>query len=1301
MKFIRASCILELLLVLSAAGDSLPNRQLPLPAQVQEDRKMTITSYSDTPDPFSPSLVANRLDVAFQIAQNVPKGTPIFFAELVEVILVAGEQVRELKSEVAIVGGQLKPFTVSLSVSWDGKDAQGLSVADGVVSYLAFGRLIEQVQGRRKVKDTSLPVTGTLTLDNTVPVLSAACFPPANALGWNNSPVTVSFTAQDSGSGVVAVSPQVLVTREGRGPAVIGYATDAAGNVGSLAVSVNLDLTHPELAFTPGPRILANSAPAISGIWSDTLSGMNAAAGVAQLNGTTVAGLAATPAAFTWTAPEPLVDGPYRLEIAGFDLAGNKQENALEFLVDTLAPRITFTTPTANAVLTRADVLLAGTFMEAESGLDFARTCLLVDGQALSLPSNALTSTSFSFQLGENLSEGLHTAELILVDLAGNTGHATTSFTLRTVDISRMAPPVLLQPAEGASVEGHDITFQWQGSSVADRHRIQVAYDDQFINIFADQVVNQNIPGVADLRIPGFPSNDTRFYWRAAFGLGGNSTEFSAGRAFMNTPGSVRPDARLLAQDWIATGAWRKFDAEDRLFLSQAAPGAAAFIEYGNFIDLGASASPELIYRETYAMHNNSSGEVQVSTDGVDWRTLRSVFGVDETWGDRRLDLSAFAGSSRLQVRFKMNVQHTTAFWNIRNVVVRERPAQLLVPLGTVLTDLPNWSLDARDEQFNTSTQQWESTGGWTLNDTSRSLDLRQGLLASDHLAEFAGAVDLSRSTNPELVYREVYGLHNNSTGEAQASTDGVEWTTVRKILGVDETWGDVHLDLSAYAGVPRLQVRFKVRVQYSTVYWTIRDVVVRERPAPLIVPLGTVLTGLLNWSLDTREEQFNPTTQQWESSGGWTLSHTSQLLALNNGLVPGDHLAGFVGVFDLSHSANPELAYREMYGMHNNSMGETQVSADGVEWMTVRRVLGVDETWGDVHLDLSAYAGVPSLQVRFKMLVQYNTAFWSIRNVVIRERPTPMIIPMGTVLSDLPQWSLDVRDEQFNTSTQQWESMGGWVLDNTSHLLELNDGRILGDHFAEFAGIIDLSGSVNPELAYRENYDMQNNSSGAVQVSTDGIEWRALISILGYDKTWGERRLDLSTYAGTPRLHVRFKMFAQYPTAYWKIRGVVIRERPAPVIVPLGTVLTDLPNWSLDARDEQYNASTQQWVTSGGWTLNNTSHVLALSDGLVLGDHYAAFEGAVNLVGSISPELSLRHSYNMQNGYGEVEVSTDGLSWSRLLYLAGSNSSEQELRASLSAYVCAPTLYIRFKMFVQVGSPYWNLRAVVVRESP
>jgi hypothetical protein len=76
----------------------------------------------------------------------------------------------------------------------------------------------------------------TLQRDATPPTITGSASPAANANGWNNKAVTVSFTCNDATSGIATcTAPQTL--GEGANQAVSGTATDKAGNTASTPAS--------------------------------------------------------------------------------------------------------------------------------------------------------------------------------------------------------------------------------------------------------------------------------------------------------------------------------------------------------------------------------------------------------------------------------------------------------------------------------------------------------------------------------------------------------------------------------------------------------------------------------------------------------------------------------------------------------------------------------------------------------------------------------------------------------------------------------------------------------------------------------------------------------------------------------------------------------------------------------------------------------------------------------------------------------------------------------------------------------
>jgi hypothetical protein len=88
--------------------------------------------------------------------------------------------------------------------------------------------------------------------------------PGANASGWNNSDVTVSFSCTDALSGVATCASPTTVSGEGENQTVTGAATDRAGNAGSGKVeAISIDRTAPNIDVSTAP-------PANGAGWNNT-----------------------------------------------------------------------------------------------------------------------------------------------------------------------------------------------------------------------------------------------------------------------------------------------------------------------------------------------------------------------------------------------------------------------------------------------------------------------------------------------------------------------------------------------------------------------------------------------------------------------------------------------------------------------------------------------------------------------------------------------------------------------------------------------------------------------------------------------------------------------------------------------------------------------------------------------------------------------------------------------------------------------------------------------------------------------
>jgi uncharacterized repeat protein (TIGR02543 family) len=108
-----------------------------------------------------------------------------------------------------------------------------------------------------------------VNIDLTLPTISFTRTPP-NANGWNNTEVTVTYTAEDALSGLADSSPPThTLTSEGGGQSVTFEAIDKAGNTNTITVDgVNIDMTPPtttaSLSGTLGTNGWYNSNVSVS-----------------------------------------------------------------------------------------------------------------------------------------------------------------------------------------------------------------------------------------------------------------------------------------------------------------------------------------------------------------------------------------------------------------------------------------------------------------------------------------------------------------------------------------------------------------------------------------------------------------------------------------------------------------------------------------------------------------------------------------------------------------------------------------------------------------------------------------------------------------------------------------------------------------------------------------------------------------------------------------------------------------------------------------------------------------------------
>ena len=182
----------------------------------------------------------------------------------------------------------------------------------------------------RAVDSTGLSTQAcaTVSLDKTPPAITVSQSPAASGSGWNNTPVTVTFSCTDSLSEIATCPPPQNVSTDGTHQVINGTAADVAGNSSTAQITLNIQQAPPTiLQFTAPAQIAPGQSGTATVTASDSLSGVTAV--VFQLNGTTLATLTAPPYAVNFTAPTTANAGDtLTLTVSVSDAAGNASSSS-------------------------------------------------------------------------------------------------------------------------------------------------------------------------------------------------------------------------------------------------------------------------------------------------------------------------------------------------------------------------------------------------------------------------------------------------------------------------------------------------------------------------------------------------------------------------------------------------------------------------------------------------------------------------------------------------------------------------------------------------------------------------------------------------------------------------------------------------------------------------------------------------------------------------------------------------------------------------------------------------------------
>lgn len=262
------------------------------------------------------------------------------------------------------------------ATTWTLDDAD--PVTSTTVTVTGQGRHALKFHSTDKAGNTEDPVEVVVLIDSSGPKVTHILAPQPNDEGWNNQPVTVTFSCTDTDSGVRSCTSPVTVTDDGAGQVITGEGVDNTGNRTVDQATVNVDRTAPTVGDTLGGQ--ANSAgwynTPVPVQWqcADALSGVDTCS---------------DPVVLTETSPGPVTG-------TAVDVAGNTASRTQPTLkIDTTAPVVTINGPDNGAVYLLGTAPNATcTASDARSGLAGACRIDVTGGNANHVGEYTVTATA-------------------------------------------------------------------------------------------------------------------------------------------------------------------------------------------------------------------------------------------------------------------------------------------------------------------------------------------------------------------------------------------------------------------------------------------------------------------------------------------------------------------------------------------------------------------------------------------------------------------------------------------------------------------------------------------------------------------------------------------------------------------------------------------------------------------------------------------------------------------------------------------------------------------------------------------
>jgi RHS repeat-associated protein len=253
--------------------------------------------------------------------------------------------------------------------------------------------------------DNSATASSTVSLDKTPPTITPTALPAPNAAGWNNTDVKVSFTCDDSASGVVSCPDAVTMATEGANQVVSRTVLDKADNSATASVALNIDKSKPTITAKADPPADAQGRNDTDVIVSFSCDDAGS-------------GIAVCPAPITVST-----EGPgQRIEGTTEDKAGNTERASVTLDIDKSPMTVTIVSPVAGDLRRDTNAIVAGTIGGRRL------PAVNVNG----VPASVAGTGPFQFSALLPLVEGVNSLVVTATNAAGRLVQASTVVTRDT-----------------------------------------------------------------------------------------------------------------------------------------------------------------------------------------------------------------------------------------------------------------------------------------------------------------------------------------------------------------------------------------------------------------------------------------------------------------------------------------------------------------------------------------------------------------------------------------------------------------------------------------------------------------------------------------------------------------------------------------------------------------------------------------------------------------------------------------------------------------------------------------------------